>query len=512
MKKGLTCNTMFKSCAKLAMCVLLCLMIGAQSFVFGYGEIPKPTVEIEPRIDELLDLFLEFSLYDLTREEAIMVMLSNFLINYPDMMPYFGDALLTAFDPYGGYYPNTTTEELFSGVYRGFGIVLDGKRMIDGMKYHVVVDRVFDESPADEAGLCHGDEIININGVDLEGFGLNAVSHFLAASQDEISMTVRRGGEELGFTISRAAVFMQSVAFYPDEETKTALIRIEDFLDDYMFYDIYQIVDFLVENDYENLIIDLRGNPGGNIWNMLETLNMFVPGEDVVLYSEIDKHGNSESVESSGHGAAFDNICVLADGQSASAAELFALSLRDITGAVIIGQQTVGKGIGQYYESLSNGDVAAITAFEVFSANGGGYNGIGVEPDIKISPVYTKVEKKTFGQLNFANCCTIKAGADNNAVLALNQRLSAIGYILPEDVVSQCTAKTITAVEIFQRYNDLPVGITKIDYTFLDYLNFYVDYYFVGSYEERDVGLECAEIYIEKGAKAARKFAEEFGG
>jgi len=56
------------------------------------------------------------------------------------------------------------------------------------------------------------------------------------------------------------------------------------------------------------------------------------------------------------------------------------------------------------------------------------------------------------------------------------------------------------------------VGIDKIDYTFIDYLNFYAEYYFVAFYEERDTGLECAEIYLQKGEQAAREFAEEFGG
>ena len=502
-------NQIFGKFAKFAVCVLLCLAIGSQCLVFGAVEITKPNGEIEPRIDELLELYLKYSLYDLTREEAIEAMLKNFLINNPDITPYLGDSLLTAFDPYGGYYPETTLGEFFSGVYRGFGIALGGRETIDGMKYYAVVDRVFDESPADKAGVQNGDEIIRVDGVDLEGLGVNAVSHFLAECPDQISLTVRRGGKELNFSITRSAVFVQSVSLHTNEEKKIALITIDDFLDEYMAYDIYAIVDFLVENGYKNVIFDLRGNPGGDLMNMLETLNMFVPEKGVTLYTEIDKNGKTESIESTGDGVAFDRICVLANSQSASAAELFALSLRDIAGAFIIGEKTHGKGIGQYYESMSNGDLVAITAFEVLSANGTGYHGVGVEPDIKISPAYTEVKRKTFGQLNFVNCQKIRAGADNDAVLALNQRLAAIGYIQPKDAGSKCTDKTVTAVEIFQKYNGLPVGIAKIDYVFIEYLNFYADYYFVGKYETHDVQLECADIYMQKGEKAAREFAEK---
>ena len=508
MKKTSTKNKAYKNAAKLAVCALLCVMIGGQSIAFGYDGPRLSIEEIEPGMDELLDLVVELSLYDLTREEAVVVMLRNFLAYNPEMMPYLAEALLTAFDPYGGYYPNITAGELFSSVYRGFGIVLGGKKTIDGMRYHTVVERVFDESPADEAGLRGGDEIIKINGVNVEDLGVNAVSDFLSVCPDQITMTLRRGDEEDTVSIARSTVFVQSVAFYPNEETKTALIAIDDFLDEYMLYDIDGIVGFLDENNYENIIFDLRGNRGGDVFYMLETLNLFTQGKGVTLYTEIDKNGNAESIESSGHGVAFENICVLVDDNTASAAELFALSLREITGAAIIGEKTFGKGVGQYYMPLSNGDTAAITAFEVLSAKGTSYNGVGIEPDIKISPVYARADKKTFEPLNFVNCCNIKAGADNNATLALNQRLSAIGYILPEDATSKCTDKTLTAVEIFQKCVGLPVGIGKIDYMFIEYLDFVAEFPFVGSYEERDLGLECAEIYLEKGEQAAKEFAE----
>jgi carboxyl-terminal processing protease len=499
----------FKNSAKFAVCVLLCLLFGAQSLVFAYGEIERPITEIEPIIDELLDLYLEYSFYDLTREEAIVVMLRNFLINNPDIVPYFGEALLTAFDPYGGYYSDTTPRSFFSSVYRGFGIVLGGKTEINGMKYHTVVDRVFDESPAQMAGLLSGDEIIELNGANVEGLGVNAVSHLISVCPDQITITVRRGREELSFMLAKDTVFAQSVSFYTDEAAKTAVITINDFLDEYMVYDIYEIMEFLDENDYRNVIVDLRKNPGGELYYMLNILNMFIPDEGVVTYAAADKNGELGAESSTGHGIAFDKICVLTDGASASAAEVLALSLRDIAGAFIIGEKTFGKGIGQLYTLLSNGDVAAITTFEILSANKTSYHGIGIEPDIKIPHVYTKVEKKTFGQLNFVNCKTIQPGASSNAVLALNQRLAAIGYITPEDVTAKCTDKTIAAVEIFQKYNGLPVGISKIDYTFIEYLDFYAEYYFVAKYEEHDVQLECAEIYIQKGEQAAKEFAEK---
>ncbi|MCL1859395.1 MAG: S41 family peptidase [Oscillospiraceae bacterium] len=536
---GLIKNKKFKILSKAVICVLLCVLLGLQSLVFaaeGYASksynhapvydekykdyylianIDDELAELDdgsinPLIDELLELYEELSLYGLTREQAIISMLKKFLIDYPDLMPYLGDSLLTAFDNFGGYYANISTRELFSSAYRGYGIMLGGKKTLDGNYYDVIIQQVFVDSPAFFAGLKAGDEIIKIENINVENLGMNAVSHILSTYSDKVSMTVRRNGKEITVSMNRGTVIIQAVSFFTDETTKTAMIKIDNFTDEYMLYDIFDIYDFLCENDYKNIIIDLRDNPGGEMWNMLETLNIFVPEEGAVLCSVIDRDGESESVLSSGDGLAFEKICVLTNGRSASASEIFALSLQELTGAVIIGEKTYGKGVGQWYVPLSNGDTAAITAFELLSANGTSYHKTGVKPDIKISPEYIDIERKTLGQLNFVNCINIKKDADNNAILALNQRLAAMGYISPEDVTSECTQKTITAVEIFQKYNDLPVGISKIDYMFLEYLNYYVAFYSVSRYEERDVQLECAEVYIEKGEQAAIDYAEEF--
>ena len=536
MKKIISKNNKFKNPARAIICVLLCILIGLQSAVFVSAakdakepenykidekykncysianiddEIAEIIGETDPELDALIDLYMELSLYDVTREQAITSMLRKFLIDYPGMMPEMANALLTAFDNYGRYYQSITTQEIFSSVYRGYGIMLGGKNMMDGIEYNVIIKQVFEYSPADRAGLKPGDEIIKVENRYVEGLGLNAVSNLLNTYAEKVSITIKRDGKEMTFTLDKGTVYVPAVTLTADDKTKTAIMKIDNFTDEYMVYDIFNIFDFLEENEYKNIIIDLRDNPGGDVWNMLETLNMFVPDEGVLLYSQIYKNGEIDSVESSGDGIAFDNICVLTNGRSASASEIFTLSLKELTGAVVIGEKTYGKGIGQFYVPLDNGDTAAITGFEILSANGTRYHKKGIEPDIEISPEYITVEKKTYAQLNFVNCVNIKKGADNNAALALNQRLAAIGYISPEDITSECTEKTITAVEIFQKYNGLPVGINKIDYIFLEYLNYYVSYYSVGRYQERDVQFECAEIYIKKGEKAVIDFIEE---
>ena len=524
-------NKKVKNAAKTVLCILLCVMFSFQAFALPAGdsksftptydekykkcysianldaETVKSIGKINPIMDELLDAYVEMSLYDLTREQALAAMLKKCLMDYPELIPYLGDSLLKAFDEFGGYYPlDDDGYGIFSTVYFGYGLVLGGKKLLDGNKYYTVIDQIMLDSPAAKAGLKRGDEIIKVENIDVEGLGMNAVSALLRTYKSLVSLTVRRGSKDIKVSMDKDTVYIPAVSFKLDEENKTALLSVDNFLDIYMVYDLYYTLLYFEEHGYKNLIIDLRENTGGNVWNMLEFLNMLIPEEGVSLYSQIYKDGEIESVESTGEGMKFDKICVLTNGNTASASEVFSLSLRELTGAVLIGEKTFGKGVGQFAGPLSNGDEIAITGFEILSAKGNKYHKKGIEPDIKIAPVYTNVKNTAFAQLNFVNCLSIKKGADNKAVLALNQRLARIGYLSPDDMTSKCTDKTITAVEIFQKYNGLPVGISKIDYRFIDHLNYFVSYA-AGHYEKDDVQLECAKLYIKENMKTAKDYA-----
>lgn len=463
---------------------------------------------INPQVDEMLDLYEEYGLYGLTREQAADLMVKSFILKNQHVIPEMADSLLRAFDDYGGYYSNTSLGEMFQDVYWGYGIVFDGKKMSDGHIYGTTVKRLFKDSPALKAGVQIEDEIIKINNINVEGLGLTAVSHLLAAVDDKLELIVKRDGKELKFNMEKDTIYISSILFRTiGEENDTAWITIDNFTDMGMANDFYMITRYMVQEKYKNLIIDLRNNTGGEMEIMVQMLNMLTPDKDVVLCSIEDRDGEVESVTSSGGGIELEKICVLTNNYTASASEIFALSLKEITGAVLIGEKTYGKGIGQMYMELKNEDVVAITAFEILSTNGTKYNSKGLEPDIKISPKFTNVKNNKFEQLNFVNCVDIKKGADNKAVLALNQRLARIGYLSPDDITSKCTDKTITAVEIFQKYNNLPAGLSKIDYLFVEFLNYYTAYS-EKRFEETDVQFECAQKYIFENKKTAENYAK----
>jgi carboxyl-terminal processing protease len=486
---------------KKIMCILICAVLAAALSLQGFAlewiredlERAREDTSISPEIDELLDLYIKYSLYELDREQAILLMLRSFLASY-DAAPLLADSLLTAFDRFGGYYTQTSIGEMFSGAFRGYGVLLGGRNMIDGHLYNIIIRKVFPDSPAESAGFEPGDEFLVINGINVEGMGLPAVSNLLASVENEAEIIVRRGERRVNISVEKGRVFTNSLTFETPLE-KTALITLDDFTDPFVAYDFYWAMRDLEEAEYENLIIDLRGNGGGSLDSMTVMLDMLVADEGVVLYSVMERDGKLQSLFSTGGGFEFEQIIILVNGRTASASEIFAKSLREITGAVIIGSQTAGKGIGQYYEELENGNVAAFTAFEIFSSAGSAYHARGVAPDIEARPVFNNIERGSLEQLNFVNSANIRQGAENQAVLALNQRLARIGYIQPGDITGEATERTAAAVEIFQRFHDLAVGIDRIDFRFIEILNQRVSLA-PGSYEYGDAVLERAIDYI----------------
>ena len=454
-------------------CLIAALIFSSQSFAFAAVEDEVKRVREDtsvcPELDELLELYAEHSLYTLSREQAILAMLRNFIIQY-EAAPLLADSLLTVFDPFGGYYSKTTIDEMFGSAYRGYGFVMDGEISDNGHLYNTIIKKVFDDSPAYEAGFKTGDIFLEINGINVEGMGIAAVSNLLNSIENRADFVIERTDERINIALEKGTVYVSSLTFETLSD-KTALLTIENFTDVGLAYDFYTAMLYLEQEKYENLIIDLRGNSGGDLIFTAQLLDMLVTKKDVILYSIKEKDGSVESLFSSGEGFEFNKIAVLVNNQTASASEIFAQSLREITGAVIIGSRTFGKGIGQDYMQLKNGDVAAITSFEIISSAGISYNREGIAPDITVNPLNINVGQNAFEQLNFVNCVNIKQGADNKTVLALNQRLAAIGYIPPDDVKTELTDKTAAAVEILQKVYDLPVGISEIDHTFIECLN-----------------------------------------
>ena len=242
----------------------------------------------------------------------------------------------------------------------------------------------FEGSPAEKAGRRKGDEIIAVDGEDVTNMLLDeAVSLIRGPAGSDVVLTVKRGDEEpFEVTITRAKVEI------PVLESKM--------LDDNIFY--VKLNEFSdpsadkleaalkqgLDDGAEAIIFDLRGNPGGRLDMAIRIASMFI--EDGVIVKETGKR----NIE---HKATGDLIVpedipvvVLVDGGSASASEIVAGALQDYGRALLIGEQTFGKGSVQTLFDMPDGSMLRITSAHWYTPKGRQINGQGLRPDLVVSP------------------------------------------------------------------------------------------------------------------------------
>jgi len=143
-----------------------------------------------------------------------------------------------------------------------------------------------------------------------------------------------------------------------------------------------QEIQKLINEDIENLILDLRGNPGGELYSCLEIVDMFLE-EGVIVKI---KFRDEEKVFSAKTGGIAEdlNLVVIVDEYSASASEIFAGAIQDHERGLVIGNTTFGKGLVQHGETLESGGSIIITTAVYLTPNGNQVNGNGIIPDLKI--------------------------------------------------------------------------------------------------------------------------------
>lgn len=476
-------------------------------------EVVESLDEFSPQFNELLDIFVEINYYELDRDEAIKMMLKKFFSNYSEMYPYLADSLVSSVDNFSGYYPLSNMEDIFGGVnYTGFGFMQEAVEYIDGFGYGLKLKNVFKDSPAEFAGVKKGDILIEIDGFNVESLGFNAIADILRSKNGETKLVFARNSsgtqEKKIFYLKKQTVTRSAVSVDIIDE-KTAMITISDFMNEYFLDDYYEAITYLKDANIENIIFDLRNNGGGSVEYALNAVNLLVTEEDVNLMKLLYRDGAEEYYQSNGTGFRFNKISVLVNGSTASSSEYFTIAVRDILGAVVIGEKTYGKGIGQYYHEFENGDTASITVMELQSPKGTAYHKKGIVPDIDL-PMSTKTVDalENIEPLNFVNAKNIKAGADDKAVLALTQRFALIGYIKRSEITSVMNDKIITLIKLFQAQYGLKVNANIIDYDFVTILN-YLSSYPVTSQVDGDVQLECAKVACANGAVAASDYAKK---
>lgn len=284
-------------------------------------------------------------------------------------------------DPYAQYFTEKEYQDLLSsnaGDYVGIGISIETPDEI-GTK----VLSVYSGAPAEKAGIQKGDIITVVNGKTTADKTLDEViSYFSDDSTVPDELTYLRDGVTTTVSVLRAEIHIIRVSSSV-LENNIGYLRITEF-NGSVSSDFQNAVAELQKQGVNNLIIDLRDNPGGGLTEVLNVAYQIIP-EDKVIVSIRSKSGDEDVYRAEGGDKLSMRLVVLVNGNSASASELLTGALKDYGLATIVGTQTFGKGIVQSYFHLSGENGwAKMTTDAYYTPNGVCIQGIGITPDIVV--------------------------------------------------------------------------------------------------------------------------------
>ena len=313
------------------------------------------------------------------------------------------NGLLQSLDPYSAYmspesFDNMQTET--SGEFGGLGIEV-------GMEAGVVkVISPIDNTPASKAGLKAGDYIVKINNTQVQGKSLmEAVDLMRGLVGSSIEITVRRRGvkKALTFNIIREVIQVQSVKSELIDNN-IGYIRLTSFNEN-SSEQIKENVNKLNKNkDLKGYILDLRNNPGGLLSQAIKISDFFLENGEIVSTKSRTVSENRKWFAKKGDITGGKTLVVLINYGSASASEIVAGALKDHKRAIILGENSYGKGSVQSIIPLKNRGAIRLTIAKYYLPSGKSISEVGVTPDIEIveDAENFKFNSETDNQLNFA--------------------------------------------------------------------------------------------------------------
>ncbi len=324
-------------------------------------------------------------------------------VNQSDAMDAAINGVLQSLDPYSAYMSPELFKEMqteTSGEFGGLGIEV-------GMEAGVVkVISPIDNSPAEQAGVKAGDYIVKINGVQVQGKTLTeAVELMRGPVGSPIEITIRRIGEKKSFVfeIIREIIEVKSVKSELIDD-KVGYIRLTSFNENSADQIKDIVKKFKKENNIDKYILDLRNNPGGLLSQAIRISDFFLDNGEIVATKGRKSNENRKWFAKKGDIINGETLLVLINYGSASAAEIVAGALKDHKRAVIVGENSYGKGSVQSIIPLKNKGAIRLTISKYYLPSGKSISGEGVTPDIVVeedSDLF-RINTETDNQLDFA--------------------------------------------------------------------------------------------------------------
>jgi carboxyl-terminal processing protease len=265
-----------------------------------------------------------------------------------------------------------------SGELTGVGIQIAKDEESD----RLIVIAPIEDSPAFEAGILARDLIVKIDGQDTLGMDVNdAVKMIRGEEGTKVTLTIKRGGEEIDYPISRTRIEIHPVRARVEKTDlgEVGYIRLNQFSANAA----QEMRDSIEEFEKEKVvgyILDLRSNPGGLLYASVEIARMWL--DEGAIVSTVNRGGEVDREQATNRAITDKPLVILVDGGSASASEILSGALQDNKRAVLVGTQTFGKGLVQSVRSLGDGSGLAVTIAKYLTPSGRDINKEGIPPDV----------------------------------------------------------------------------------------------------------------------------------
>ena len=334
-------------------------LIAFSSFSFSQDENNEEYFEISKNLTIFSEVYKNVNMYFVDET------------NPGELMKTGIDAMLKSLDPYTNYIPESNIEDyrmMQSGQYGGIGSLIQKK------DDYVMITNPLENFPAQKAGLRPGDKIIEIDGKSIKGKSSSEVSELLkGAKGTDVNLKIERPREKEPLTIkvTRELIKVPTVPYSNMVSDKVGYIKLTQFMGTSSSEVASAFKKLKDSNNMEALILDLRGNPGGLLNEAVNIVNFFVPKGTKIVETKGRLKENSFVYYARKKPLDLKiPIVVLIDKGSASASEIVSGSLQDLDRALVVGNQSFGKGLVQQQKTMDYNSIIKITIAKYYTPSG----------------------------------------------------------------------------------------------------------------------------------------------
>jgi len=364
--------------AFLTTALCLNLIVGARLYLQSAEAVGKD--EIYPNL-ELYSRVLE-----LIRKDYV----DGQKLTYQDLVYNSLRGMVSNLDPHSEFMEPVKYDDLkkdTEGSFGGVGIVVGIREKT------LTVLEPMEDTPAMRAGILPGDRITKIDGKSTERFKLeDAVKRLRGEAGTEVEITITRGAasQTRDVKLKRENIKVHKVKDlngkreFPLGEDKVGYVKLLQF-DEQTSSDLEDALRKLNAQGMKSLVLDLRANPGGLLDQAVQVCSKFLPRDQLIVSTEGRSADDRQQYRATGRGKYQDmTMAVLVNGSSASASEIVAGCLQDLKRAIVVGEQTFGKGSVQKIIPLPNGCALRLTTSKYYTPSHKVIHEKGITPDIEV--------------------------------------------------------------------------------------------------------------------------------